>query len=233
MIEILAGFVIGFFGSFHCVGMCGPIVIALPVPQVSPFLQTVSRVLYNIGRAITYSFMGLMFGFLGNRLNLADFQSGMSIAFGVLILFYIVLPRKYKAKIYASSISVKLNSLVKSALKNFIGKNSVGAYFVIGLLNGLLPCGFVYTALAGAITLGDPVKSMLFMLLFGLGTFPVMFITSVLGQKINFNLRTKVNKLIPYLAAFLAVLFILRGLNLGIPYISPKLNPIEAEQYCH
>lgn len=232
MTETLAGFLIGFFGSFHCVGMCGPIVLALPVPDTGSFRGIFTRVVYNLGRAVTYSFMGLIFGLLGNRLNLVGFQSGISIAFGVAILVYLLLPRKYKSFFYNLSVSVKLNSAIKKGLSKLIGKNSINSFFLIGILNGFLPCGFVYTALAGAISLADPAKAMIFMLLFGLGTFPVMFLTSAFGQKVNFSLRTKINKAIPYLAALLALLFILRGLNLGIPYVSPKLKPIEAEQLC-
>jgi sulfite exporter TauE/SafE len=103
-------------------------------------------------------------------------------------------------------------------------------------LNGLLPCGLVYVAIAGAISSGDAISGMLFMILFGLGTFPAMFAATIFGRFINLNIRKKINQAIPALAVVLAVLFILRGLSLGIPYISPKISAQtinQTEMECH
>ncbi len=233
MTELLTGLAIGFFGSFHCVGMCGPIALILPVAGKTFAIRLLSRILYNIGRIITYSALGFLFGLLGSRFVISGFQQYMSIAIGIIILIYLLLPRKIKTKIIQFGFVLQFNAKIKNSLGYFIKSKSVFSLFVIGLINGLLPCGFVYMGLSGAIALGEPHNSMLFMTFFGLGTFPAMLITSMAGNKINLSLRKKINKIIPYLAALMAVLFILRGLNLGIPYVSPKLKTVQpAERYC-
>jgi len=113
-------------------------------------------------------------------------------------------------------------------LKVYFGKmfkqHSKASMLMIGILNGLLPCGFVYIGITGAIALGDAVNGMMFMAMFGLGTIPVMLGTSLIGGAINLNLRQKLTKLLPAFSLILALIFILRGLNLGIPYVSPKLE---------
>jgi sulfite exporter TauE/SafE len=107
--------------------------------------------------------------------------------------------------------------------------------FLIGILNGFLPCGLVYVALAGAIASGDAISGAAVMILFGLGTIPAMFAASVFGKFINIGIRTKLRKAVPALAILLAAVFILRGLNLGIPYLSPRLNAptnVSSEMEC-
>ncbi len=227
--EILSGFLIGFFGSFHCVGMCGPIALMLPSAGDSGFEKILSRLFYNLGRVLTYGLMGLAFGFLGEGLHLKGFQQTLSILLGSIILIYVAAPRRFKSKLFSWRISIKLNSFVKNKLAGSLKNNSSQSMFVIGMINGLLPCGFVYMALGGAITLSDPLFSMLYMVLFGLGTIPVMLSASLIGRRINIEMRRKISSLLPYLAALLALLFILRGMNLGIPYVSPKLNTVHYE----
>ncbi|MCK5087912.1 MAG: sulfite exporter TauE/SafE family protein, partial [Melioribacteraceae bacterium] len=88
--EIWAGFVIGFLGSFHCVGMCGPIALALPIGNVSNFQLVIGRILYNLGRVVTYAFFGAMFGLFGKGIAIAGLQSYVSILLGASILLYYV-----------------------------------------------------------------------------------------------------------------------------------------------
>lgn len=220
--EIWTGFIVGLLGSLHCVGMCGPIALALPVLGETQFKILWERALYNFGRIVTYSAMGALFGLFGSRLVLFGLQQNLSIALGAVILLYILIPRKLKSKISETILYRKIVSFLKSRFSNLRSKRTTRSLFTIGLLNGLLPCGFVYVGIAGAISTGHWLSGSAYMALFGLGTFPIMFLTSVLGKVINLNIRRKINKLIPVLTAVLALLFILRGLNLGIPYISPK-----------
>ncbi|MCF8240598.1 MAG: sulfite exporter TauE/SafE family protein [Melioribacteraceae bacterium] len=234
--DIWAGLAIGFFGSFHCVGMCGPIAIALPVFTDSKWVLLYSRILYNLGRVITYAAIGALFGLFGNRLALAGFQQDISIFFGVVIILYVILPRKIKTAFAKTIIYRAVSDFVKGSFQKVMKYKSSSSLFVIGLLNGLLPCGFVYVALAGAMTTGDFLSGAGFMALFGFGTFPIMLAASLAGKFINVKIRQKINKLIPALAVLLAMLFILRGLSLGIPYISPKLSNFpaaEQEINCH
>lgn len=222
--EIWTGFLVGLFGSLHCVGMCGPIALALPVFSNSKLNLVFGRLLYNFGRIITYSIIGFLFGLLGNRIVLFGLQQNISIAIGILILFYVLIPKKLKAKFSQLSVYKNVTNFIKINFAKLISKKSNQSLFTIGLLNGILPCGFVYVGIAGAITTGDAINGALYMALFGLGTFPIMFLTSMIGKILSFNLKSKINKLTPALTFVLALLFILRGLNLGIPYVSPKFE---------
>jgi sulfite exporter TauE/SafE len=222
--EVLSGFIIGLLGSFHCVGMCGPIAVALPVYQESRLKLITGRALYNFGRIVTYSLMGALFGLFGSRLVIFGLQQYLSVGFGVLIIAYVFTPGKVKSKFSNISIYRFVTDFIKKHFAKLTEKKTLSSLFLIGLLNGLLPCGFVYVGIAGAVSTGGVISGALFMALFGLGTFPIMFAASLVGKFVNLNVRKRINKLIPVFAVILAVLFILRGLNLGIPYVSPKFS---------
>lgn len=231
--ELAAALLIGLAGSLHCIGMCGPIALALPVQNSSAAFYT-GRILYNAGRIISYSLMGLLFGLLGSKIILAGFQQGLSIFLGVFILLFIFLPAKYKNYFTGYSIIAKVVSSLKTVIGNLFKKKSLPAIFFIGFLNGFLPCGLVYIAVAGAAAAGSAFSGMIFMAAFGLGTSPAMFAASLFGKFISLNIRQKIRKLVPVFAVMLAVIFILRGLNLGIPMLSPKLSTEKAvEVECH
>ncbi|MFZ5948646.1 MAG: sulfite exporter TauE/SafE family protein [Stygiobacter sp.] len=222
--EVWTGFLVGLLGSFHCVGMCGPIALALPIFGEAKINLIIGRLLYNFGRIITYSVMGFLFGLLGNRVILFGLQQGLSITLGLFILVYVLIPKKFKAKLPELKFYKVVTNFIKINFAKLVSKKSSKSLFAIGLLNGLLPCGFVYVGIAGAISTGDAINGSIYMALFGLGTTPIMFLTSIIGKVLTFNLRSRINRLIPIFTFLLAILFILRGLNLGIPYISPKFE---------
>jgi len=234
--EILAAFLVGLVGSLHCIGMCGPIAIALPVPDSSNLSFFTGRILYNLGRVVTYSFLGAILGLLGGRIALAGAQQVVSIILGVIIIIAVLLPRKYKNFFAQHPITQKLAQPLKENIGVLFKKGTFSAMFLIGILNGFLPCGLVYVALAGAIASGDAISGAAVMILFGLGTVPAMFAASLFGKFINIGIRTKIRKAVPVLAILLGVIFILRGMNLGIPYLSPKLTAqteVSTEMECH
>jgi uncharacterized protein len=224
--EALSGLAFGFLGSLHCIGMCGPIALALPSQSKSKLSFYSGRILYNLGRVVTYSIMGLVIGLIGQKINLAGYQQIVSIVLGVVILIIVLLPSRIKNYF----IQLKPVQVVTKTLQSSIGvlfsKGSQSSLFGIGVLNGFLPCGFVYVALAGAVALGNVEKSILFMALFGIGTIPAMFSASIVTNLFGQNFRKKIHRAIPVFATVLALIFILRGLNLGIPYLSPKLKTV-------
>ena len=222
--EIIAGLIIGFVGSFHCIGMCGPIALALPVPDSNNFKFYTGRIIYNLGRIISYAVMGVLFGFIGEKLVLSGFQQVLSISLGILILIVVIIPQRYRNKLLAINFIQKFLTPLKKSIGSLFKRKSLSSFVSIGFLNGFLPCGFVYAGIAGAVSTGSAFNGMLFMILFGLGTFPAMFAVSISGKFIKLNLRKKLSRLTPVFAVFLAVLFIMRGMNLGIPYISPKMG---------
>lgn len=222
-----SAFLIGIFGSFHCIGMCGPIALALPSQKKQGLSMITGRILYNLGRAVTYAFIGLIFGLLGQGLSLAGFQQSVSIVAGVLILLMVLVPARYTQKLYLLKPAYGFTNFLKKKFGLLLKKSGLASTFLIGILNGFLPCGLVYIAVAGAIAAGTFLNGALYMFVFGLGTLPVMLAVSVAGNFIGLGIRKKINKVIPAFMVVLAFLFILRGMNLGIPYISPQLPQTE------
>jgi len=222
----LTAFLTGLISSMHCIGMCGPIAFALPAIKNKLLL---GRLAYNIGRLFTYSILGLVFGTFGLGLKIAGLQQAVSVGAGILILLFVIFNFYYK-RIFSINI---FNFIGGNFLKKLFNKPSIPSLYIIGLLNGLLPCGFVYVALIGASATQHYLQGALFMLLFGLGTLPLMFIASVAGQILSVKFRNFLNKFIPALGIILGLLFIFRGLNLGVPYLSPKIkNNNVIEQNC-
>ncbi len=215
---------IGLFGSLHCVGMCGPLALALPIGVGSTGTFLTGRALYNLGRVTTYAFMGLIAGAIGQKIVFYGFQQSVSIGAGVLMIAAFAFPALVGSRLAKLSILDTISSSVQRAFSSLLQKRSVLAMFLIGIVNGLLPCGLVYVALAGSALTGDAVQGLLYAAVFGLGTFPMMFVVSVVGRRISQPVRHRIARLVPVFMIALGALFILRGMNLGIPMVSPKVG---------
>ncbi|MBX3044595.1 MAG: sulfite exporter TauE/SafE family protein [Candidatus Kapabacteria bacterium] len=237
MIEVGAGFALGILGSFHCLGMCGPIAIAIPHRSTTKAGVAAESLVYNFGRVATYTAMGILLGFVGAPLRLAGFQEYVSIATGFLMLLFLIIPRKYYQGVNDMRFFGKIVGRLKSKFQEFFKAKSILSLFTLGLLNGLLPCGLVYIALAGSFAADGVLTAGLYMAAFGVGTVPMMALLYFSKNLLTISLRNKLTKAIPYGVAIVAVLMILRGLSLGIPYISPKLtDQVISEQVpecCH
>lgn len=230
MFDLYTAFTIGLVGSLHCIGMCGPIAVALPLGNRRWTEKIAGALLYNTGRSLTYGVLGALFGLLGKGIHMAGFQQWTSIILGMAMILGVVFPFVFKNQFNTEKL---LNGYAAGIIRRFrglFGKQSLHNLFIIGLLNGLLPCGLVYVAVAGALNTGDVIPGILFMLVFGIGTTPVMMGISLAGNMIGAGIRQWVNKLIPYMIVTLGILFILRGLALGIPYISPKTEMLTPEK---
>jgi sulfite exporter TauE/SafE len=225
---LLAGLSMGLLGSFHCLGMCGPLMLALPPAGATRFHYLAGRVACQIGRVLTYAVLGIVFGIFGQSLILAGWQRGLSILAGVVILASLVLRGTKWAAQATGWIAAGLARLRRS-FGPLLQRRTVSSLFVLGLLNGLLPCGLVYVALAVAAATGSAAGGAEFMIAFGLGTVPAMLAVSLAGRILRPAWRIRLQKAVPAALLVLAVLFILRGLNLGIPYVSPDLSPASAE----
>ena len=222
-------FFIGLFGSVHCIGMCGPLAFAVPTVNNKWWLIVADKVIYNIGRIVTYSFLGLLIGFIGKQLWLSGLQQGVSLVSGLLIIMA-GLSRLFKVRMKDNKIvSFILSPIMR--LLNYALQHRAG-HLIVGLLNGFLPCGFVYLALVGAINTSSPLASAQFMFFFGAGTFPLMLLATVSSGFIGQVVRRRINKAMPYLMVGLGFWFVLRGLNLNIPYLSPQIQPSGIE-VCH
>lgn len=222
-------FLLGFVGSAHCAGMCGPLTLALPQGAKQKFV--ISRLLYNFGRITTYMIMGAVFGLLGRGFSVVGLQRATSLGLGALILVCLFISPRLLHQIPSSSIVGWLKSKLSRLFKN----GSLSSLFVIGLLNGLLPCGLVYTACATAIATDGLLNGVIYMFVFGLGTIPLLLTIALLGTKLQFVLRFKLQRLVPATMAIVGALLLFRGLALGIPYLSPQLaaTPDGPNQCCH
>jgi sulfite exporter TauE/SafE len=200
--------------------MCGPIALSLPAVNKGKNSKFISVFLYNSGRVATYSFFGLLFGLIGRTFALFGYQQWLSISMGAIIIFFLLLPKKNNV-FEKTNIVVHFFYKVRTSLGKFLRRRNYKSVFFIGLLNGLLPCGLVYMAVAGAIATASVFKSTLFMAFFGFGTFPMMLGVSFFGSFINVTARQKIRAAYPYFMFIMACLLIIRGLGLGIPYLSP------------
>lgn len=217
--ETWTAFLLGFVGSVHCAGMCGPLALALPHWGRGQGSFLAGRLLYNLGRLFTYGILGAIFGLVGQGATLVGLQRWVSLTLGALILMGLVISPRLAHQV---PIARGVNWL-KQRLGGFLQSRGLPALFGVGLLNGLLPCGLVYVAAAAAVATGDILSGVRYMLVFGLGTVPMLLIISLLGAKLRFSFRLRMQRLIPASLALVGVLLMLRGMALGIPYVSPKL----------
>ncbi len=227
--------IFGLISSFHCIGMCGPIAMMLPVDRSNQAKKTSQIITYHIGRLSAYAIIGLVFGLLGRGLYLAGFQQKLSIFIGVAMILIILIPEKVFAKYNFSKPVFKLISKIKTTLGSQFKNKSYKSLFTIGLLNGFLPCGMVYVALFGAIAMQNEFYGVLYMILFGLGTVPMMSSVVYLNTFLTIPVRNKIQKIIPYVAVIIGIMFIFRGLGLGIPYLSPSDMSlfVQSSPNCH
>ncbi|WP_299065563.1 sulfite exporter TauE/SafE family protein [uncultured Polaribacter sp.] len=231
---LISALIFGLLGSFHCIGMCGPIAFMLPIDRQHKTKGFLQVMIYHLGRLLTYSLIGLLFGLLGKGFYFFGFQQQISILVGVLMILFILFPRIFHKINFSNKVSGIFFNL-KNTLGKELKKKRNDTFFTIGFLNGFLPCGLVYMALFGALATRNALEGSLYMFLFGLGTIPLMTSVVFLGNFAKGGLKKSIQKAIPYVVVFIGLLFIVRGLGLGIPYVSPKpiLDIVSNNTSCH
>jgi len=232
---LYTAFLFGLISSFHCIGMCGPIAMMLPVERNNPAKKVIQVITYHSGRLTAYGSIGLLFGLLGRGLFLAGIQQQLSIFIGVAMILVILTPEKIFSKYNFSKPVYGWISKIKQSLGSHFKNKSFKSLFIIGLLNGFLPCGMVYVALFGAIAMQSAGFGVLYMVLFGLGTVPLMSLVVYINSFLTVGIRNNIQKIIPYVGIAIGILFILRGLGLGIPYVSPSNMSlfVQEKANCH
>ena len=232
---LYSAFIFGLISSLHCIGMCGPIAMMIPVERNNPSKKATQIFTYHLGRLSAYGTIGFIFGLLGKGFYMAGIQQQLSVFIGIAMICIVLIPEKIFAKYNFSKPVFKLISKIKTTLGSQFKNKSYKSLFTIGLLNGFLPCGMVYVALFGAIAMQSPTLGVLYMVLFGLGTVPMMSSVVYLNSFLSVPIRNKIQKVIPYVAICIGILFILRGLGLGIPYVSPSNLSLFVQEHpnCH
>ncbi len=231
---LISGFVLGAAGSLHCIGMCGPLSLALPIHHLSKTKKILSLLLYQFGRIITYSGIGLLFGLAGRRIYIAGYQQYFSIIMGAFIIglsvLYFLRHRTIHLKFlnrFYFFVQRQISTLLKSAIRP-------SGFLLMGMANGLLPCGMIYIALAATLSFTEIFQSVGFMAMFGAGTLPAMMLAGYAGQMIKPGWGISLQKLVPVFISAMGILLVLRGMNLGIPFISPELQQSPVDQLiCH
>ena len=224
MTSILASaFLLGIISNLHCLGMCGPIALAIPLNRSSKSAMLFGILQYHLGRVLIYAILGYILGYIGMGIKLFGVLQAISIIAGIGIIIY---AWRNKLTFFKNPFtsSLRHTSLLSRSMGKIMRSESPLKLFLLGALNGLLPCGMVYTALITAVVLGTPLLSATSMLAFGLGTLPGLVAFSLFAQQLGNPIRSKINRYLPYLITVVGLLIILRGMNLNIPYISPKVS---------
>ena len=232
---LYTAFIFGLISSFHCVGMCGPIAMMLPVDRTNEAKKVTQIITYHLGKLTAYGLLGLIFGLLGKSFYLAGLQQQMSIILGILMIVVAVVPEKVFAKYNFSKPVYSSIIKIKSSLGQHFKNKSYKSLFTIGLLNGFLPCGMVYVAIFGAIAMQSVSLGILYMILFGIGTIPLLTAVVYLSNILSLSFRQTIQNMIPLVAVVIGMLFIIRGLGLNIPYLSPSNLSlfVQPEANCH
>lgn len=233
---ILPALSLGFLGSFHCIGMCGPIALTLPVQHLTGPKKLLGILLYNGGRVTAYAILGMIFGWLGRQFYLGGLQQWLSITLGCLLLGMVLLNYVAGKRIQGTRLLNGFTSGIKKILGGLLQQQRFRTLYAIGFFNGLLPCGLVYLGIAGSVATGNVENGILFMCAFGAGTLPAMMAITYFGNLISMSVRNKMRRMIPYVIGIIGALLIMRGLNLGIPYISPAMSSHSekvVERCCH
>lgn len=227
---LISALLLGLASSLHCIGMCGPLVMSIPVQHLPAHKKLWGVFLYQTGRIGTYVMLGMVAGFIGWRVGVAGWQQVFSICMGLLILFFLLSRGFLQKKEGWGWLNQKITSLISWSLH----RHSFFGMYLMGAANGLLPCGMVYIAITGAMATGTILNAAVFMLIFGLGTLPALFSLAFWGTRLSWQSRQSMRKLVPYVIGLTAILLIIRGLNLNIPYLSPFISERSADTVsCH
>ena len=230
---LFTALIFGLISSLHCIGMCGPIAMMLPVDHHNPAKKAVQILLYHAGRISSYGMLGLLFGLFGRGLYLAGWQQRLSVVAGVLMIVIAIVPEKQLVRYNFSKPVYRLIAKVKTRLGQQFKRKTPDALFAIGLFNGLLPCGLVYAALFGAIAMQSVTQGVLYMVLYGLGTVPLMSGVVYMSHFLGFPFRNQLQKVVPLVTVTLGLLFVLRGMGLDIAYVSPASVHLFVQKVAH
>ena len=213
--------IFGLLGSLHCIGMCGPIAFMLPVDRSHSSKKVFQIMSYHVGRLLSYGLIGLIFGLIGKSLYIFGLQQQLSVVIGISMIIVVLTPAQTFNRYNFSRPVYRIVSRLKTGLGKALNKRTADTFLTIGFLNGFLPCGLVYMAVFAAIAMQDVTLGVFYMVLFGLGTIPLMTSAIYLGKFLNTSIKQRIQRAIPIFVVIIGLIFIFRGLGLGIPYLSP------------
>lgn len=213
-------FLMGLLGSLHCAVMCGPLMLSLPIQKTSYLKSAFQLLLYQFGRVLVYTLMGVLVGWVGSSFTIFANQQTLSLIIGIVLVVFVMLQFSGFYSKSLNNIQYQMVAPISKMMGKLFGLPLWG--FFAGLLNGLIPCGMVYLALATALNSATIQGGATFMFLFGLGTTPLMLMISLGGIYLKRYIKFDTRRLIPYFMLFIGILFIMRSADLGIPFLSPN-----------
>ncbi|MCS6928639.1 MAG: sulfite exporter TauE/SafE family protein [Saprospiraceae bacterium] len=222
-----AAFVLGLAGSVHCAGMCSPLMFALPIER----RRWTAAAAYQGGRIAVYTLLGLFFGLVGKSMSIGIFQQGVAIAGGVMLVVGALFPIAIERKAVNLPFVKQLTDWIRKKIGILLRCRSMWATFGVGALNGLLPCGLVYAALAGAISTAEGVQGAAFMAAFGFGTAPLLFFLMGSRSVLSIAWRRRLRHLQPIVLAIVGLWLIWRGLHADFSLFESAVPKARLE--CH
>ncbi|MCF2487582.1 sulfite exporter TauE/SafE family protein [Dyadobacter sp. CY347] len=221
----------GLLSSFHCIGMCGPIALALPVQKGNAWQRTSGLFVYNLGRACSYALLGAAVGIFGNALALMGYLKYVSVLAGLFMLAYVFWPKAFARFLVAPGFLRQPVNLIKKRMSALLHSRKLHGWFLLGSLNGLLPCGLVYLALMSSLATGSSAGGSIFMFVFGMGTWPAMMAVGFFKNWITPAVRSKFHQITPVFIAVAGIWLLYRSTMFEYPHAArSKAKPITE---CH
>ena len=209
-----------FLGSFgHCLGMCGGIVVAYSSSKIddksTKTQQTISHLAYNFGRVTTYALIGAVFGLLGQAIAFTPTTKGVLFLLTGLLMLLAGLSLLGKLDFLTKlEFSLSKYTWYQKRFKALLSSKSLGSFYLLGILNGIIPCGLVYSFAIMAASTASPLWGAIVMASFGLATIPALFflgfVTKFLQQG---SLRGSMMKLASLLVVLYGLFTMYKGYN--------------------
>lgn len=230
----LVALTLGFFGSLHCIGMCGPLALAFcDRPKAGLFQRLAVTLSYNLGRVVTYGILGVLFGLMGSIIIIADLQKVISIVIGIVFITAFIFSVDIDKSLSRMPVGKRMIQQVHLFLSSMIKTGKRRSPFILGMVNGLLPCGLVYVAIAGALTVGGFLEGGLFMMLFGLGTIPAMGVLTMSVQMATVSVRARIRRIVPFVTLAFGIFLIYRGIVIDMPLELNFWEALKNPVMCH
>lgn len=221
--SFIVGILIGAGGSMHCLAMCGPLVLRFQSRVAGGLRQYFAFIAYHCGRVSSYIFLGTLFGMLG--MSVAILRAGQFFAIVAGIVIILLSLGKYNP--HWPLLQQVSNKVAKYIGNEILQSGSTIPDYVAGILNGFLPCGLVLVAITTAASLGTLSGAIVLMAGFGLGTIPLLLTMLIVHSAVNPFVRSRFNHFSSAIGIVIGILLVIRGLNLGIPYLSPYIDQFD------
>lgn len=225
----------GILGSLHCIGMCGPLSLMhiAGKKNSSNFSLYTHALSYQMGRSLSYAMLGLIFGLVGSAFAWVGLQKVISVSLGIALILLAIFSSARLAKIESLGVFKTWNRWLMGLMQKYGGQWGNKNSWIAGSINGLVPCGLVYFALASSMATENALEGAIFMWIFGMGTLPAMAAFTILGNRLRNKIKLSYQYILPVLAICSGVILIWRGLEINVPENLSLLLSMKDPEMCH